>query len=948
MKNWTIQSRILFLALLPGVIVSVVLGIFFMAERARDLNDLLDQRSLAMAKQLAPTCEYGVMTGNVGILQNIANNMLEEKDVRSVSIYNQDVEILAHSGPKMLTERIGSAELQDNQLQLLRTEGSVRVRAPIFAQNLVIPDQLSDQFYAEESRQIKLLGWAELELSNANTQLMRYQHIASSLSVILLALLTCTFVAIRLSRQVSEPMSNIVKAIGDLEDGKLESRVHINSGGEFQQLASGINAMASALQRVNTEHQHNLEQATQDLQETLDEMEIRNRELAIGRKEALEASRMKSEFLANVSHEIRTPLNGIIGFSDLLVRTRVDERQADYLDTIRKSSGDLLNIINDILDLSKIDAGKLIIEHTSFNLRDVVEDVLTVLAPEAFNKGLELNHLIYSDVPLQVEGDPLRLKQVLTNLINNAIKFTERGNVSVRASLINQGDNRASIKFEIQDSGIGMTDAQISKIFTAFTQADASTARQFGGTGLGLIISRALVEAMHGEILVSSHEGRGSTFSFHIKVGVAETQVTNQPPALSGYQVALLEPSLLNRMNTGALLNQWQVEHHDCENRQQLLELLTNNEHNLQALIVAVSRQHINDPQQRLFMQQLTQYQLPLITLIDSVSHEHLDQLKQQGASLSLSQPFLHQRLYQALRRALGKDTSEASDHNPAAPGTLPLREPPCVLAVDDNSANLKLVVTLLQELGIRVIAASNGRDAIDIVQLQAVDMVFMDIQMPGMNGLEATEQIRMLPGRGSLPIIALTAHAMADEKEALIKAGMNDYQTKPISQEQLSACVERWTGYRSLSQSAVAETPAPSKSQCEWVFDAATALRHANHKVDLAQDMFRMLLDSLHNDMQHIVDAWEEEDMENLLERVHRVHGATRYCGVPCLRSTLETFETALKANKQNELPTLMRQLVEDVANLQQWAQSNDWSATLITVAAERADHTQVSSAKA
>jgi len=178
MKNWTIQSRILFLALLPGVIVSVVLGIFFMAERARDLNDLLDQRSLAMAKQLAPTCEYGVMTGNVGILQNIANNMLEEKDVRSVSIYNQDVEILAHSGPKMLTERIGSAELQDNQLQLLRTEGSVRVRAPIFAQNLVIPDQLSDQFYAEESRQIKLLGWAELELSNANTQLMRYQHIA--------------------------------------------------------------------------------------------------------------------------------------------------------------------------------------------------------------------------------------------------------------------------------------------------------------------------------------------------------------------------------------------------------------------------------------------------------------------------------------------------------------------------------------------------------------------------------------------------------------------------------------------------------------------------------------------------------------------------------------------------------------------------------------------------
>lgn len=938
MKNWTIQSRILFLALLPGIIVSVVLGIFFMTERARDLNDLLDQRALAMAKQLAPTCEYGVMTGNVGILQNIANNMLEEKDVRSVSIYNQDVEILAHAGPKMLTERIGSAELQDNQLQLLRTEGSVRVRAPIFAQNLVIPDQLSDQFYAEESRQIKLLGWAELELSSSNTQLLRYQHIASSLSVILLALLTCTFVAIRFSRQVSEPMGRIVKAIGELEDGKLESRIHINSGGEFQQLASGINAMASALQRVNTEHQQNLEQATQDLQETLDEMEIRNRELTIGRKEALEASRMKSEFLANVSHEIRTPLNGIIGFSDLLVRTHVDERQADYLDTIRKSSADLLNIINDILDLSKIDAGKLIIEHTAFNLRDVLEDVMTVLAPAAFQKELELSHLIYSDVPLLIESDPLRLKQILTNLINNAIKFTERGSVSVRVSLISQSDKRASIKFEIQDSGIGMTEEQINKIFNAFTQADASTARQFGGTGLGLIISRALVEAMHGEIRVNSHEGRGSTFSFHIQVSTPDV-ATNNLPLLSGQRVALLEPSLLNRMNTGALLNQWQIEHHDCENRQQLLEALNSNEHELQALIVAVSRQHINDPQQRLFMQQLTHYGLPLIALIDSVSHEHLEQLKQQGASSSLSQPFLHKRLHQALCRALGNDGAEFSDTLPGNHNQNIVHEPPSVLAVDDNSANLKLVVTLLQELGIRVIAASSGRDAIDIVQQQTVDMVFMDIQMPGMNGLEATEQIRMLPGKGALPVIALTAHAMADEKEALIKAGMNDYQTKPISQEQLAACVERWTGYRSLSPAAAAEASPPSKSQCEWIFDAATALRHANHKVDLAQDMFRMLLDSLQQDMQHIVDAWEEEDMDNLLERVHRVHGATRYCGVPCLRSTLETFETALKANRQPELPALMRQLVEDVANLQQWAQSNDWKTTLAEASAARSE---------
>lgn len=939
MKNWTIQNRILFLALLPGVVISLILGSFFMTQHSRNLDDLLEQRALAMAKQLAPTCEYGVMTGNTGILQNIANNMLEERDVRSVSIYNQDVEILAHAGPKMLTERIGSSELSENQLQLLRTEGSVRVRAPVFAQNLVIPDQLSEQFYAEETRDIKLLGWTELELSNSNTQLARYQHVITSTAVILATLLICTLLALRASRQVSEPMFRIVRAIKELENGNLDTRVHVTGGGEFQQLASGINAMASALQRANSEHQQNIDQTTHDLQETLDELEIRNSELALGRKQALEASQMKSEFLANVSHEIRTPLNGIIGFSELLARTQVNERQADYLGTIKKSSADLLNIINDILDLSKIDAGKLIIEHTPFNLRDILEDVLTMLAPGAYSKGLELSHLIYSDVPLHICGDPLRLKQILTNLVNNAIKFTERGSVSVRVSLINSDGELASIGFEIQDSGIGMNDDQVGRIFTAFTQADASTTRQFGGTGLGLIISRALVEAMHGEIRVTSHEGRGSTFSFHIQVDL-EATATSLPP-LSGYPVLLLEPSLLNRMNTGALLNQWETDHQEFENRSQLLDYLSNGGQ-AAAVILSVSRQQTGDAGHLALMKQLQELDIPVLALIDSVSHEHLDQLKQQGAAFSLSQPFSHRKLYQLLRQLLTHETAEETAGMPPLPGTIP--QAPCVLAVDDNDANLKLVVTLLQELGIEVLAAHSGREAIDLVQQHQTDLVLMDIQMPGMNGLEATQAIRQLPGCETLPVVALTAHALADEKEALLKAGMNDYQTKPISQAQLADCIQRWTGYLSLSAAAAQPLPAGTDNPaCGWVFDARAALRHANQKLDLAEDMFMMLLDSLHTDMQQIMQAWEEEDMDTLLEKVHRVHGASRYCGVPCLRSTLEKFETALKSGQSRELPQLMRQLTEDAATLQHWAHERNWRQLL----ADTLQH-QISTAKA
>jgi len=918
----------MFLALLPGIVISIILGTFFMTQHSRNLDSLLKQRALAMAKQLAPTCEYGVMTGNSGILQNIANNMLEERDVRSVSIYNQDVELLAHSGPKMLTEKIGSTELSDNQLQLLKTEGSIRVRAPVFAQNLVIPDQLSDQFYAEQTPDIQLLGWAELELSNANTKLARYQHVITSTAVILATLLVCALLALHASRQISEPMHRIVDAIKDLEDGKLDTRIHVTGVAEFEQLTAGVNAMASALQRSSRENQQNIEQTTRDLQETLDELEVRNRELAIGRKQALEASQMKSEFLANVSHEIRTPLNGIIGFSDLLARTQVNLQQQDYLGTIKKSSNDLLTIINDILDLSKIDAGKLIIEHTPFNLRDVIEDVFTMLAPAAYSKGLELNHLIYSDVPLHITSDPLRLKQVLTNLINNAIKFTDRGNVSLRVSLINKDEQHASIKFDIQDSGIGMNDEQITKIFNAFVQADASTTREFGGTGLGLIISRALVDAMHGEIQVSSHEGRGSTFTFHIQAELSND--LQNLPALENYSVALLEPALLNRMNISALLNQWQTKHQEFENRNQLLEHMNNNPYP-DVVIVSCLHHQLTDQSHTSMMAQLAETGVPLLGLIDSVSLEHLDALRHQGAAASLSQPFSHRKLYQLLRQLL---TGEAPESQTDLPRYItPAQPAPNVMAVDDNDANLKLVVTLLEELGVKVLAAHSGRDAITMVNQHEVDMIFMDIQMPGMNGLEATKEIRHMKSGATVPVIALTAHAMADEKEALLKAGMNDYQTKPISQEQLADCIQRWTGYvspqiieKDFPQQAPEVAPANTGISAPLIFDASVALRHANQKIDLAEDMFVMLLDSLKKDMTHILQAWEEEQMDTLLEKVHRVHGATRYCGVPALRCTVEKFETALKAMRTSELPGMMRQLTEEVARLQQWVTENDW----------------------
>lgn len=923
MKQWSFQNRIFYLALLPGMLAALVLGSFFSIERSNSLDELLESRALTIAKYFAPSCEYGVTTGSLGILQNIANGILEEADMRAVSIYDQNMTVLAHAGPRFSNSSKATYELQSEQLFLLRTADTVRARAPIFAQHLSISDEISEDYYIKAEQSAELIGWVEVELAKANTRLLRYQYISAVFVVIALVLSLCGLIIMRLSNKIVIALQKLLSTVKSLENGQLDARVFLDNNGELTELATGINAMANALQRSQSEYQQNLDQATSDLRETLDEMEIRNSELQIGRREALEASTMKSEFLANVSHEIRTPLNGILGFSELLARTQLNNQQVEYLATIHKSSEDLLKILNDILDLSKIDANKLIIERINMNLRDILEEVIIMLAPEAHQKDLELNYLIYSDVPPRVIGDPLRLKQVLINLVSNAIKFTPQGSINIRISTINQTSQYCSIRFEVQDTGIGMDETQIAKVFTAFSQADTSTTRRFGGTGLGLVISKALVEAMGGELRVSSQLGTGSIFSFHIEAELQQGEDL-EFPLLSGHQAALIDNSMMSRLNASGVLSHWGVEHDDFESPELLFEFQQRHQPNWQVILFAMDDQRPDNPVLQAHIRQLKELNLPIIASTSILNNEHISAYKELGIKYVLTHPCTRKNLYRLLRLSLGLPALE--EHQDGI--TNNKVQPPIVLAVDDNPANLQLVVTLLKELNLPTLSATNGQEAIDIVKRQDVDLILMDIQMPQMNGLEATEAIRQLERNNNVPVIAVTAHAMADEKEALLKAGMNDYQTKPINQAQLINCIERWTGYRCQA------TPIPasfSKTETlklhDGVFDAKLALHNSNQNAQLAIDLFNMLLDSLAQETQQIMDAWEQEQFASLLEQVHKLHGATRYCGVPKLTQALENLETALKEDDcSQQWPNLLRSFVEQSAALQHWASSHEW----------------------
>ena len=924
-KEWSIRNRILSLAMFPSMILAVILGVFFTQSHLKNLDDELLQRGQLMARQLAQTSEYGVIRQDVAVLQRTLNGVLEERDVRAVTVFNQDLAVLTHSGPQMLNEGISNTEMVDNELHLQRTQDSIRVKAPIFALNLISligPEATEQQPPVATSY---LLGWVEVELSTTNTRLNQYQFIASSILFIVIVLTGFAVVCIQLSNHLSRPVEAIVDTLSDIQEGRFESRAHIYESGILSKIAAGVNSLAALLQRLNSEYQQNMEQATRDNQETIDELEIRNHELTLGRQQALEASRVKSEFLANVSHEIRTPLNGIVGYYGLLERTQTSGRQREYLDNIRNATQDLQKIISDILDLSKLDAGKLFIENTPFNLRDVIEETLQVLAPAASDKQLELIQFIDPEITECVYGDRLRLKQVLTNLIANAVKFTPSGSVTVRVYPIRQAGSRMNLQFDVRDTGIGMSEAEQARLFQPFSQADASIARQYGGTGLGLIISKALIEAMNGDIQVTSAPGRGSVFSFTLETETARADEDTLQP-LDSLSVVVIDEDSDLRQDSSGLLTLRGAEVDAYEDADLFFsQLETESPPSLPDCVILGLHRPARPEDITRQINLCLRHSVPVIPVISGHPANAEASVPAPVRSVTLSRPFSQHRLLTQISLMTGLAIPEPQDRKAAGNDVTP----PKVLAVDDNESNLKLLMTLLQDMGVDVITATSGFEAVAIAEKTEVDLVLMDIRMPGMSGAEATRRIREIPGISNLPVVAVTAHAMADERQALMSAGLNDYQTKPISQEELTRVIERWTGYRPPARGTLflADNPQAETAEEEHlVFSAALALKRSNHNLDLADEMFAKLLDALPDDKDKITHLWESESLDDLLEAVHRLHGATRYCGTPILGQALEVFETRLKANQSSEFPAAMRAVIDAMNGLEQWGAENDW----------------------
>ncbi|MCG9513558.1 response regulator [Acinetobacter sp. WU_MDCI_Abxe161] len=733
--------------------------------------------------------------------------------------------------------------------------------------------------------------WLVIEMDNQPLELARYRIlialVITGLMTLLLLLLCLNFY----SRRWIAPMYEIRMQLQRLNADTLDQHMVINSTGELRLLQRDIANVVKRLHFSFLELKEHTEQTEEDLRRTLDTLEVQNITYRQARDQAISSNQAKSVFLANISHELRTPLNSIDGFIHLLLRQQnLNNEQNLYLQTIRKSSAHLLALINDVLDFSKIDAGKLELETAPFDLEEAVFDVMDMLSPLAAQKHIAMAFYYADNIPQQVIGDALRFKQILTNLISNAIKFTPDGEIIVRVRMEHDDIGQCLLHFSVQDSGIGLSGTDRKKLFESFSQGDASVTRQFGGTGLGLAISKQLVHLMHGQIGFEDNQERaptekGSTFWFTAQF-VVDEDYEIEHPHFEHLQVV----SYLAHPATASVLRYYLENYHVPHiETQSILDLFSRLKHLDQKDNTWLIVDHSGDTE----------------ALLKEIRSRYQGNLAVYGYQMTLEPNMLNEYrarpLYQPLSRSgliqLLNDQpifeEEQQDFNGQGLH---------ILAVDDHLPNLIVLEALLGELNVRTTKALSGQEALNLIQeridqkLKPFDLVFMDIQMPVMSGIDTTRAIRSLEstldGEMQLPIIALTAHALADEKQKLLKVGMNDYVTKPIQMEQIIQILTQWTKNNFAAKALEKDHHVVAEALDPQILNWQQSLQLAANKEDLAQDLLKMLVDSFPTELDEMQQLIELEDFPQLEHVLHRLYGATRYVGTPKLQQVTGDFE--------------------------------------------------------